>query len=68
MLGELFCQIGEQMLQKIKEHYIRMARLVVFNAAVSNKQVRHPQVHMDVKVQPECINLMYLTFSDTEFI
>ena len=39
MLGESFCHIVEQILQKIKDHYIRMAHLLMFNAVVSNKLV-----------------------------
>ena len=48
MLGELFCQLGTKMFQKINEHKMKMAQLVMFKAAVSNKLIRHPQLQIDL--------------------
>jgi len=44
MLGELFCQLGRQRLQKIHDPKMKMAQSVMLKAAVSKKLVRHPQL------------------------
>jgi hypothetical protein len=56
MLGELFCQLGTQMLQKIHDPKMNMAQSVMLKAVVSKKLVRHPQLHIDVNLQPEFSN------------
>jgi hypothetical protein len=58
MLGELFCQLGTQMLQKIQDPKNEDGT-VMLNVAVLNKLVRHPQLHIDVKLKPEFCNLIY---------
>jgi hypothetical protein len=59
MLGEVFCQPGTQMLQKFRDSKMKMAQSIILKTAVSKKQVRHPQLHIEVKLQPEFSNLIY---------
>jgi hypothetical protein len=60
MLGELFCQLGRQTLQKIHDPKMKMAQSVMFKAAVSKKLFRHSLLHINVKLKPEFSNLIYL--------
>jgi hypothetical protein len=59
MLGELFYQVGTQMLQKINDPIMKMEQLVLFKGAVLNKLFRNPELLSDVKLQPEFSNLIY---------
>jgi len=59
MLGEVFCQLGTQMLQKFDDSKMKMAQSIMLKAAVSKKLLRHPLLHIEVKLQPEFSNLIY---------
>jgi hypothetical protein len=59
MLRELLCQLGTQTLRKIHDPKMTMAQSVMIKAAVTKKLFRHPQLHIDVKLQPEFSNLKY---------